>query len=91
MRPSNQSKRLAYGLFIAALAVILLTCITRGAMAQEGAETAAAAEPSGLNSSLGATSQALDTMWILVTAFLVMWMQAGFALVETGLTRARTP
>lgn len=32
---------------------------------------------------------ALDTVWVLLTAFLVMWMQAGFALVETGLTRAK--
>lgn len=31
----------------------------------------------------------LDTVWVLVTAFLVFWMQAGFALVETGLTRAK--
>ncbi|MEX2141822.1 MAG: ammonium transporter [Pirellulales bacterium] len=32
---------------------------------------------------------AIDTVWVMVTAFLVMWMQAGFALVETGLTRAK--
>lgn len=31
----------------------------------------------------------VDTVWVLVTAFLVFWMQAGFALVETGLTRAK--
>ncbi|HLF94025.1 MAG TPA: ammonium transporter [Planctomycetota bacterium] len=31
----------------------------------------------------------MDTVWTLVTAFLVFWMQAGFALVETGLTRAK--
>jgi Amt family ammonium transporter len=31
----------------------------------------------------------LDTVWTLITAFLVMWMQAGFALVETGFTRAK--
>ncbi len=49
----------------------------------------AAAEPEGLNKTPKATSFALDTVWVLVTAFLVMWMQAGFALVETGLTRAK--
>lgn len=32
---------------------------------------------------------ALDTVWVMLTGFLVMWMQAGFALVETGLTRAK--
>jgi Amt family ammonium transporter len=30
-----------------------------------------------------------DTLWTLVTAFLVFWMQAGFAMVETGLTRSK--
>ncbi|MEY4488754.1 MAG: Ammonia channel precursor, partial [Verrucomicrobiota bacterium] len=31
----------------------------------------------------------LDTVWVLVTAFLVFWMNAGFALVESGLCRAK--
>jgi Amt family ammonium transporter len=31
----------------------------------------------------------LDTIWVMVTAFLVFWMQAGFAYVEGGLTRAK--
>ncbi len=31
----------------------------------------------------------IDTMWLLVAAFLVFFMQAGFALVEAGLTRAK--
>ncbi|MGE3818280.1 MAG: ammonium transporter, partial [Isosphaeraceae bacterium] len=31
----------------------------------------------------------LDTLWVMVTAFLVFWMQAGFAYVESGLTRAK--
>src|SRR5262249_50705343 len=31
----------------------------------------------------------LNIFWTLVTGFLVMFMQAGFALVETGLTRAK--
>ena len=32
---------------------------------------------------------ALNIVWTLVTGFLVMFMQAGFALVETGMTRAK--
>ncbi len=59
------------------------------APAADAATEAPVAEPAGWNSSLGATSNALDTVWVLLTAFLVMWMQAGFALVETGLTRAK--
>lgn len=31
----------------------------------------------------------LDTLWVLLTAVLVFFMQAGFALVETGFTRAK--
>ncbi len=31
----------------------------------------------------------LDTVWVLVTAMLVFWMNAGFALVESGLCRAK--
>ncbi len=47
------------------------------------------AEPAGVNKDVGSLSVALDTVWVMVAAFLVMWMQAGFALVETGLTRAK--
>jgi Amt family ammonium transporter len=53
------------------------------------ADAAASTTPDGLNKTLPATSHALDTIWVMVTGFLVMWMQAGFALVETGLTRAK--
>jgi len=31
----------------------------------------------------------LDTVWVLIAAYLVFFMQAGFAMVETGLTRAK--
>jgi Amt family ammonium transporter len=36
-----------------------------------------------------ATKMAIDTVWTLVSAFLVFFMQAGFAMVETGLTRSK--
>ncbi|MDK2820299.1 MAG: ammonium transporter, Amt family [Clostridia bacterium] len=32
---------------------------------------------------------AIDTVWVLLAAFLVFLMQAGFAMVETGFTRAK--
>jgi len=32
---------------------------------------------------------AIDTVWVLVTAMLVLWMNAGFAMVESGLCRAK--
>lgn len=37
----------------------------------------------------GKNRVALNMMWTLLTGFLVMFMQAGFAMVETGLTRAK--
>lgn len=38
---------------------------------------------------VGHNRVAVNFMWTLVTGFLVMFMQAGFALVETGLCRAK--
>ncbi|MFA9380238.1 MAG: ammonium transporter, partial [Acetanaerobacterium sp.] len=35
------------------------------------------------------TFSAIDTVWVLVAAVLVFFMQAGFAMVETGFTRAK--
>jgi Amt family ammonium transporter len=42
-----------------------------------------------LTDSVGHNRVAINFMWTLVTGFLVMFMQAGFALVETGLCRAK--
>jgi len=36
-----------------------------------------------------ATNVGLDTLWVLVTAFLVFFMQAGFGMVEAGFIRAK--
>ena len=36
-----------------------------------------------------ANAIAIDTMWTLIAAFLVFFMQAGFAMVEAGFTRAK--
>jgi Amt family ammonium transporter len=38
---------------------------------------------------VGHNKIALNVMWTLITGFLVMFMQAGFAMVETGFTRAK--
>ena len=38
---------------------------------------------------VGHNKVAINIMWTLITGFLVMFMQAGFAMVETGLTRAK--
>jgi ammonium transporter, Amt family len=46
-------------------------------------------DPALLAQSLSDTQTALNIVWTLLAGFLVMFMQAGFALVETGLTRAK--
>src|SRR5256885_17207715 len=38
---------------------------------------------------MDANTVAINFVWTLVAGFLVMFMQAGFALVETGFTRAK--
>jgi ammonium transporter, Amt family len=48
------------------------------------AMTASAEEPTAATNAV-----AIDTIWILMAAFLVFFMQAGFAMVETGFTRAK--
>ncbi|HTU25359.1 MAG TPA: ammonium transporter [Pirellulales bacterium] len=56
---------------------------------EAAAAATATAEPPGFNKNLDMLSVGLDTVWVMIGGFLVMWMQAGFALVETGLTRAK--
>jgi Amt family ammonium transporter len=46
-------------------------------------------EVAELTKQLADTQVALNIVWTLLTGFLVMFMQAGFALLETGLTRAK--
>jgi ammonium transporter, Amt family len=40
-------------------------------------------------SDLSALRVGLDTVWVLVAGFLVFWMNAGFALVESGLCQSK--
>jgi ammonium transporter, Amt family len=51
----------------------------------------AAKEPLAMQmaDTVGHNKIAINFVWTLITGFLVMFMQAGFALVETGLTRAK--
>src|SRR5437016_5776142 len=43
----------------------------------------------GLQGSLGKTNVALDTLWVVAAAILVMFMQAGFAFLEMGFSRQK--
>ncbi len=61
----------------AIILVALLTISTSGS-------TVFAAEPTA-----AANARALDTVWVLLAAFLVFFMQAGFGMVEAGFIRAK--
>jgi Amt family ammonium transporter len=62
------------------LTVLLATLFSSAALAQ----TAEAPQVSTADLKVMA-----DTVWVLVTAFLVFWMNAGFGCVESGLCRAK--
>ena len=64
----------------AVAALLLLSLLPQHAFAQD----AAAEEPVAY-----LPQEVADIIWLCLTAFLVFFMQAGFAMVETGLTRAK--
>jgi ammonium transporter, Amt family len=45
--------------------------------------------PADIAQTVGELKVALDTVWVMATAFLVFFMNLGFALVESGLTRSK--
>ncbi|MBI5585487.1 MAG: ammonium transporter [Deltaproteobacteria bacterium] len=62
-----------------------------GAPTKEDMEKLAPNEPlaAKLADVIGHNRIAINTVWVLVAGFLVMFMQAGFAMVETGFTQAK--
>jgi Amt family ammonium transporter len=65
--------------------MILLAFLLAGASVSMGAEQAA----SPLDAAQAELQTNINIVWTLVAAFLVFFMQAGFAMVETGFTRAK--
>ncbi|MFO8008109.1 MAG: ammonium transporter [Candidatus Brocadiia bacterium] len=43
----------------------------------------------GADGTVSASARGVDTLWVLVAAFLVFFMQAGFGMVEAGFIRAK--
>ncbi|HNB51657.1 MAG TPA: ammonium transporter [Anaerolineales bacterium] len=64
------------------VALLLAFILVPTAFAQEGGPTTEEVNTAVVNLSLD-----LNTMWMLLAGFFVFFMQAGFALVETGFTR----
>jgi len=85
------------------LVLLLLTCSV--VLAQDrgpdpsGASTGSAADVTAkeagkptleeIATQVGHNKVAINMVWVLITGFLVMFMQTGFAMVETGLTQAK--
>jgi Amt family ammonium transporter len=69
-------------IFILALVALLALALATPAFAQEAGPTV-----ESVNDAVVSVSLDLNTMWMLIGGFLVFFMQAGFALVETGFTR----
>lgn len=77
-------KKMSKGLrFTAPAALVLSLAIpTIIAYADDGGPTVQT-----LNSAVQSVNLDLNTLWVFVAVFLIFFMQAGFALVETGFTR----
>ncbi|HHW14438.1 MAG TPA: ammonium transporter [Firmicutes bacterium] len=83
------------------LALVFTAWLTGVALAGDptGASTGGAADISAFQAGqptlgevaaqVGKNKVAINMTWVLLTGFLVFFMQAGFALVETGFTRAK--
>lgn len=77
--------RIKYKSLLLIVFVTLFFCLTSINFAQENIPTTES------NAEAIKTVQTnADYMWTLIAAFLVFFMQAGFAMVETGLTRAKS-
>jgi Amt family ammonium transporter len=70
-------------LSIALLVTVLLLAVSSAALAQDAPDLNAVA------ATTSDTTTSLNILWVFIAAFLVFFMQAGFALVETGFTRAK--
>src|SRR2546427_11678681 len=79
---SGDRMRRAVGLGLLVLAATPLTLAAQGVAAADSLARAA-------NTAAAANTVAINFVWTLVAGVLVMFMQAGFAMVETGFTRAK--
>jgi Amt family ammonium transporter len=63
---------------------VFATLVASGAFLLPSLALAAEGPPSNAD-----LKQIADTIWVLITAFLVFWMNAGFALLESGFCRRK--
>src|SRR5262245_20208032 len=73
---------------VAALAILMLALMAGAAGA--GVDPSTTLDPKGASAkSIGEVATSLNLLWIVIGAVLVIFLQAGFALVETGFCRAK--
>ena len=60
--------------------------VATGSSADVTAAKSGAPTTAELSEQVGKNKVGINMVWLLITGFLVFFMQAGFALVETGLT-----
>src|SRR5215213_7659870 len=71
--------------------IVALTLVGAVVLFKTGVASASntAAEATEGEGALGSTELSLNLLWLFIGAVLVIFMQAGFALVETGFCRAK--
>jgi Amt family ammonium transporter len=82
-----RSKLTSWPCRIAGLVAVLAFAVSLQAADTPAAAPEAAAIPKMAD--LSSLRVGLDTVWVLIAGMLVFWMNAGFALVESGLCRAK--
>jgi Amt family ammonium transporter len=88
-RPARVVRRHSKAASVGALAALglLALCISSPSWAQEAAASPPSAEQ--LKELLATPKVVADTLWTMITAMLVFFMNLGFAMVESGLCRAK--
>jgi ammonium transporter, Amt family len=83
--------RKAFAVSVSLVGAILLLLPASGAFAQESGGVAAEVEAlqPRIDEALSTSKVQLDTLWTMIAGFLVFFMNAGFALVESGFARAK--
>ena len=89
-----RQRRILYlaGVFLALLAIVVPAAHAEEQKPEAPAASAPEAPPDPirvLTEKAGDSKVAMDTMWTLLTAFLVFFMNLGFAALEAGLCRAK--
>jgi Amt family ammonium transporter len=69
------------GMWLASLMMMLFPAL---ALAEEAAPTV-----ESVNSAVGMANIGLNSLWVMIAAILVIFMQAGFIMLETGSTRMK--